>query len=84
MSLSRPRRTTDLDGEQEPKEYIRFDRGKWSRGIEDTAEWELSGPNVNGLPVGGPGYVSVTFCGEDGKAEGQQSKVTHGVLVRRQ
>ena len=37
--------------------------------FEMTAERELSSPYVDGLPEGGPGYVSVTFRGEKGEAE---------------
>jgi hypothetical protein len=44
--------------------------------FEMIAERELSSPYVDGLLEGGPGYVLVTFRGENGQAEGQQLKVT--------
>jgi hypothetical protein len=44
--------------------------------LEMTAEKALSTPYVDSLPEGRPGFVSVTFQGEDGEAKGQQLKVT--------
>ena len=44
--------------------------------FEMTAERELSGPYVEGLPEGDSGYVSVVFQGESGDAEGRQFSVT--------
>jgi len=43
--------------------------------IEMTAERQPGSPYVDGLPDGGPGYVSVQFRGESGPAKGQSLSV---------